>query len=70
MIFAITVDIEWVLFEFIILLDYRLNAGWSVHTEKMAVKKDPQLTEAELIEIQKVIERSQHLERTEQRRVL
>lgn len=48
----------------------RLNAGWSIHTGIKTVKKDPQLTEAELIEIQKVLQRSEMLEQNERDRVM
>ncbi|RNA34934.1 rabphilin-3A isoform X1 [Brachionus plicatilis] len=52
------------------MIDFLLNAGWSIHTGKKAVKKDPQLTEAELIEIQKVLQRSEKLEQNERDRVI
>ncbi len=48
----------------------RLNAGWSYYTNKKSLKKDPQLTESELIEIQKVLQRSEILERFERERVM
>ncbi|CAF0734462.1 unnamed protein product [Brachionus calyciflorus] len=48
----------------------KLNSGWSIHTGKKTIKKDPQLTEAELIEIQKVLQRSEMVERNERDRVL
>lgn len=48
---------------------HRLNAGWSYHTGKKTVKKDPQLTENELIEIQKVLQRSEMVEHQERERV-
>ena len=46
----------------------RLNAGWSCHT-KASLKKDSQLSENELIEIQKVLQRSEMLEKHERNRV-
>jgi len=46
----------------------RLNAGWSCHT-KSTLKKDSQLTESELIEIQKVLQRSEMVEKNERNRV-
>lgn len=48
----------------------RLNAGWSVNTSKRTHKKDIQLTDTELLEIQKVLQRSEALERNERERVL
>ena len=48
----------------------RLNAGWSVNTSKRTHKKDLQLTDTELLEIQKVLQRSEALERNERERVL
>lgn len=49
----------------------KLNTGWSYHTGKRPIpKKDPQLTERELIEIQKVLQRSEMVERNERDRVL
>ena len=47
-----------------------MNAGWSIHTGKRTHKKDIQLTENELLEIQKVLQRSEALERNEKERVL
>lgn len=49
----------------------KLNAGWSCHTDKKtSVSKDTQLTENELNEIQKVLQRSQMVERNERDRVM
>ena len=47
----------------------RLNAGWSIHTGKKTIQKDAQLTENELNEIQKVLQRSQMVEKNERDRV-
>ena len=47
-----------------------MNAGWSIHTGKKTLKKDLQLSESELIEIQKVLQRSELLERNERDRVM
>jgi hypothetical protein len=49
----------------------RLNAGWSYHTEQNTTfaNKNSQLSESEIIAIQKVLERSEMLERIEQERV-
>ncbi len=52
------------------MINFRLNAGWSYHTGKKVLKKDSQLTESELLEIQKVIQRSEMLERAEKDRVV
>ena len=49
---------------------FRLNAGWSCHTGKKTIQKDSQLTENELNEIQKVLQRSQTVERNERDRVM
>jgi hypothetical protein len=52
------------------LLSKRLNAGWSCHTGKKSLKKDSQLSENELIEIQKVLQRSEMVEQREKERVM
>lgn len=50
---------------------HRLNAGWSYRTEKntLFTSKNSQLSENEILAIQKVLERSQMLEKIEQERV-
>lgn len=64
----ILIKLTFIIIFFCFVSQLRLNAGWSCHT-KSTLKKDSQLTESELIEIQKVLQRSEMVEKTERNRV-